>query len=358
MCTVALTGSRASTISRGSRWRPFAVATAAAVLSGPTPLLASRPGVPYLEELIVEGETVSFVQPDGSRTRLELATGDVLGRGVARPGARGTVVDPFCEPARGDVVCRLPEGLLTLEWSGGVPVVRLTSTEPIWSGVRWADWRLDRFREAGDCLLVESPQLPRQLASLECLDRATGRPRWLYVYPGQVPSHYRVEGVVEARAAIEEAAAHRPTGLPIGTLPVDALPESDADFAAVFEAPYPAPITLDPDPWRGAHVERLRIGAWGLLALGWLAALLSLRLGSGAGRDWGSVLLVGLLGALLVETGDLDESLLRAVFASFLLVWLLTGARMAKERRAPRLALWLVLLLTFLTFSSAHLLRP
>jgi hypothetical protein len=150
---------------------------------------------------------------------------------------------------------------LRKEWTGKEAALRFEDTtsgtwmEGTRDGARWWAYarrvypthgvhpRLQRVYEDAAVLVLERET--RQVASLECLDARTGRPRWLYVYnPFRRPNQDW------------ESAKVNP---PRGTVPATAPPPPAAGRRAIETAlasvPYPAPLVFDPAPMAKAEPE-------------------------------------------------------------------------------------------------------
>jgi hypothetical protein len=210
---------------------------------------------------IVQDATLRVRSFDGEKIVLE---------GIAPEGhacrARGVMMRTLTPAGDGLVAedtCGLPRPALTRdrdagprEWAGKATSLRFEPTGyGTWidarrnGGEAWTayargtrDSRLPVVHEVEDALLLE--RHGSQVASLECLDAATGRPRWTYVYPA-----HRGFGNWEV-------ATRQP---PRGTVPAKGFEQArkgrDAARRAIEQLPYPAPVTLDPSPTMRPFVD-------------------------------------------------------------------------------------------------------
>jgi hypothetical protein len=135
-----------------------------------------------------------------------------------------TYVPPVVDPARAEL-----DGL-TLSFTGfdsGDERIDAAGTRGRWSALtrRHDDARRQQVYDAPGAVLLESASHAN--VWLECLDAATGRPRWMYAFPFHNSREWPPR-----------------TGAVRGTVLLDTAGPIERQRSA----PYPAPVVLDPEP--------------------------------------------------------------------------------------------------------------
>lgn len=305
------------------------VVASSVLFAAPPPVHATRPPSFIPLDIRAANGKVWFLQRDGRGTTIELATG-----AVTRGGERH---DDWPRPPRCDIVeppCRLSTGELTLmRHEEGETLFDMKAGRGQWQAVLsvatharppgWA-WEVDGM------LLMETPGWG--ISTLECLDIASGRARWLYAYPTPWPTmawtpmgdRDQVAGLREKFAYLETLVRDRQ----MGSYPAGGA-RSDG---------YAGAVVLDPDPM---FAGRVRVG----LLLGWAAvavalALAAMRVLRRPGRHF-TALTVG-LALVIVAVGLIEPILVTVLWLVFLAVFAVATADMA----APRAFLRVVLLVT------------
>jgi len=266
----------------------------AALFAFAVPALARSPSLPRLTEVIADERGVSFRQPDGTYTVIDLATGAVAARGgtppegwlpppdckvVSSPCAFPAVVVAWKEDSTG---ARLEGRTASQSWS-----VDMTARMPSMPGRMWA---------AGERLLLESPRFGT--ATLECLDIGSGRTLWVYFYPSPISSAGFLTRTTAARSAREAM-------------------DDDATRWRGFGGDPSPQIVLDPDPLQTRATARWLAAGWALLLAVLAAAFLLLREGASGGL---AVVLVAASAGLLVRFVFVDARLALALSIGFLVV--------------------------------------
>lgn len=265
---------------------------------------ALKPYLLGLGDVSTHEGRLSFRQPDGTRTVLDLDTGAVLSRGVSPPGAGTRVAEVTCSARSGPEACETALGPVAIgvgRDAAEFVLERIAAGGSSWRLHSRAPVHARTLRKAGSTLLVEASHPLLGGASLQAVDLETGRARWLYAYPtwwsDGVRWSYASTRVDEARAALIQLRSHVPGGL--GLVPFDV-----ADAA---ESAYDGRVEFDPDPGAARVVRRRVALAWaGLTALGVVALALGLAMPPSPWKARTTALLSAVAGLALANALTLD----------------------------------------------------
>lgn len=294
------------------------VLASAALFAFAVPALATSRSLPRLTDVTADEEGVSFRQPDGTYTVIDLASGAVAARGGTPP--EGWLPPPVCEVDASP--CAFPGGVVALKMdSTGARLEGRTASK---------SWSVDmtgrmpstsqRVWAAGERLLIESPSF--ETATLECLDIASGRSLWVYFYPSPWSGpRFPVTSTTAARSARVRM-------------------DEDATRWRSFGGDPSPQIVLDPDPLQTRATARWLAAGWAWLLAVLAAAFLLLREGASGGL---AVVLVAASAGLLVRFVTVDARLALALSIGFLVV----AARGLSAARGPsRFAVQAVVVVT------------
>jgi hypothetical protein len=268
---------------------------------------------PAISDVGEHGGQLSFRQPDGTHTILDLATGHVVGSGGPPPiGWRRpdscSISDSTAE------TCTLPNG--ALRFGDG----RLTSRTP---GREWNAFHFsmhntdpDRIYAVGDRLLIASTGW---LSTVECVDARSGRSLWIYIYAARyhAPNPYNRLVVGGARPD-PFAAARNAATTHLGVNVTD-----DPGYSE----PYAGTVVFDPQAEKAAAKARTARRA------GWVSLAIVVVIAAGAvWRDlpWLTIVCLAALGILLLSFGYVDPPL--SWFLSFAIVATATVAWIQSRR--------------------------
>jgi len=277
---------------------------------------------------------ISFLQPDNSRTVLELATGTVIER---QAGPRPAWPHPpQCDTELADT-CRFPTAEVRLDSfvQPALPSHFAVRAETV-------GWEADYeppasaeqhlvLRVAGECLLIEDA-VHHGTSRLECVDRRSGQSRWVYLYwtrwvsPGD--PHLSSGRVQDTLKRMREEADTEESTQYGGTI---VLPREGQPRAPRRR------IVLDPDPEHGRATRRAVVAGWSTLVLALVAAL-----AWGGTHPWRATSAVIVLAGIVLLAGDLDPALLIAASIVFLTLTVVTALRAPSAQRFA--LVWTVLI--------------